>query len=99
MPASRAPTAAPGSRPMASCTMPCWRYSVEDREDLDAAFGDDDRVLELRGGAAVERDDRPAVVPLHDVGLAEREHRLAREHHPDLQAGAVARLVVRVHVR
>src|SRR5439155_25993951 len=58
-------------------------------ENLDAGFGYTDTVLELRGGRAVARYRRPAVVQnLHAVA-AEIDHRLDGEEHAGLETERV----------
>src|SRR5690349_23223735 len=69
-----------------------------ERQDLRAALGHDEGVLELRGERAIARDDRPVVVPDVPFDGAERQHRLDGEHHPGLHDGVeLGRVVVRDH--
>src|SRR5688572_9540028 len=82
---------------MARCTTRCSGCSRG--EDVDAVARDEHRVLELRRGLTVEGGDRPAVVPLHDVGATERQHRLDGEDGARPQPAAIARLVVVMDVR
>ena len=61
-----------------------------ERENLDAALGDPDRVLELRRQRAVARHRGPAVGEHLHVRAAEIDHRLDGEEHAGLEHDAFA---------
>src|SRR5690606_29682430 len=68
--------------------------SVGRGEDLDAVVGDEERVLELGGALAVDRDRRPVVVPDLVLPGAHGDHRLDRERHARLDDRGGPRVVV-----
>ena len=64
------------------------------RKDFRAVVGYQDGVFPVGGGAAVRRDDRPAIDKHFDLFLAQHEHRFNRQRHALAQQRARAWLAV-----
>src|SRR5215475_6842954 len=69
------------------------------RQHLEARFGDQYRMLPLRGEAMVLGDNGPAVGELADARLAGIDHRLDGEGHARLQPQTGLRAAIVQHLR